>query len=236
MARLQGGAGLFWGHNAIVRTRAWAGSCGLPELAGPQPFGRHILTLDVVEAALLARNGWIVRLDPDLGGSYEEGPENLIEHAKRDRRWCQGNLQHARAIAATGLPGWSRLSFGLGIMAYVAPVFWAGFLISSLLDRATLPPPDHFPDSHQFFPVFPSDETAKAIGLAIGIVGPMILAPLIIAWTSRSAEGSALFATAEEIRRPAILSRHDAILAAWGQPGRDPSVTDDLPHRGRADA
>ncbi len=180
LARLQGSAGPFWGHNAIVRTRAWAGSCGLPELEGPPPFGGHILSHDVVEAALLARNGWIVRLDPDLGGSYEEGPENLIEHAKRDRRWCQGNLQHGRVIAAVGLPGWSRMSLGLGIMAYIAPVFWAGFLISSLLDRANLPPPDYFPDPHQFFPVFPNDETAKAIGLAIGIVGLLIMPKFLI--------------------------------------------------------
>ena len=59
----------------------------------------------IVEAALLARGGWTVRLDPDLTGSYEEGPENLIEHAKRDRRWCQGNLQHARLILAPRAEG-----------------------------------------------------------------------------------------------------------------------------------
>ncbi len=332
LARLQGSAGPFWGHNAIVRTRAWAACCGLPELEGPPPFGGHILSHDVVEAALLARGGWDVRLDTDLGGSYEEAPESLIEHAKRDRRWCQGNLQHSRVVAAAGLLGWSRMSLGLGIMAYVAPVFWAGFLISSLLDRANLPPPDYFPDPHQFFPIFPSDETAKAIGLAIGIVGllimpkllilieaaatgriasfgrsfgvvlssvadlllssmiapilmafqtrsvlqvlrgadggwpanrrgearvtvieafeachfmvtigllglvasgywipellpwllpvlgPMIFSPLIIAWTSRSAERSMLFTTAEERDLPEILARHDAVLARWGKP------------------
>jgi membrane glycosyltransferase len=349
LARLQGGAGPFWGHNAIVRTRAWAASCGLPELDGPPPFGGHILSHDIVEAALLARNGWIVRLDPDLGGSYEEGPENLIEHAKRDRRWCQGNLQHSRVVTAAGLPGWSRMSLGLGIMAYVAPVFWAGFLLSSLLDRANLPPTDYFPDPHQFFPVFPSDETAKAIGLAIGIVGllimpkflilveavqtgriasfgrsfrvvfssladlllssliapilmafqtrsvlqvlrgadsgwpvnrrgearltvaeafeachfmvtigvigliaswhwipellpwllpvlgPMILAPVLIAWTSRSAEGATLFATAEELRRPDILARHDAILARWGKATATGHVAAAPEGRGTAD-
>jgi membrane glycosyltransferase len=350
LARLQGGAGPFWGHNAIVRTRAWAASCSLPELDGPPPFGGHILSHDVVEAALLARNGWIVRLDPDLVGSYEEGPENLIEHAKRDRRWCQGNLQHSRIVTAAGLLGWSRMSLGLGIMAYVAPVFWAGFLISSLLDRANLPPPDYFPDPHQFFPVFPSNEAAKAIGLAIGIVGllimpkflilveaaqsgriaafgrgfgavlssvadlllssliapilmafqtrsvlqvlrgadsgwpvnrrgeaqltvaeafeachfmvtigllgliaswywipdllpwllpvlgPMIFAPLLIAWTSRSADGSALFATPEERKLPEILARHDGILARWGQSAADAPAAPELERRGAADA
>ena len=180
LSRLQGRAGPFWGHNAMVRTRAWAESCGLPELPGKPPFGGHILSHDIVEAALLARAGWIVRLDPDLGGSFEEGPESLIEHAKRDRRWCQGNLQHSRVVTAAGLLGWSRLSMALGIVSYIAPVFWAGFLISAVADRATLPPPDYFPDPHQFFPVFPSNETAKAIGLFIGIIGLLVMPKLLI--------------------------------------------------------
>ena len=84
---------------------------------------------DYVEAALLARAGWTVRVDDDLGGSYEEGPENIVEHAKRDRRWCQGNLQHSRIITAPGLKPWSRFTFAQGIMAYIAPLFWLAFLI-----------------------------------------------------------------------------------------------------------
>lgn len=181
LARLQGHTGPFWGHNAMVRVRAFAASCGLPVLSGPPPFGGHILSHDYVEAALLARAGWKVRLDTDLKGSYEEAPESIVEHAKRDRRWCQGNLQHLRIIAAPGLKPWSRFVFLQGVFAYVAPVLWAGFLISVILDRATQPPPDYFPDPHQIFPVFPSDETAKAIGLAIGIFGLLIMPKLLTA-------------------------------------------------------
>ena len=178
LARLQGHTGPFWGHNAMVRVPAFAASCGLPVLSGPPPFGGHILSHDYVEAALLARAGWKVRLDTDLKGSYEEAPESIVEHAKRDRRWCQGNLQHLRIIAAPGLKPWSRFVFLQGVFAYVAPVLWAGFLITVIVDRATQPPPDYFPDPHQFFPVFPSDETAKAIGLAIGIFGLLIMPKL----------------------------------------------------------
>jgi membrane glycosyltransferase len=178
-ARLQGVTGPFWGHNAMVRTRAFTACCGLPVLPGAPPFGGHILSHDYVEAALLARGGWTVRLDPDLTGSYEEGPESLVEYARRDRRWCQGNLQHARLVGAPGLKGWSRFVFVQGILAYMAPLFWAGFLIAMVAARATLPPPDYFPDPHQFFPVFPSDETAKAVGLAIGIVGLLIMPKLL---------------------------------------------------------
>src|SRR5690606_15337425 len=84
LARLQGRIGPYWGHNALVRIPAFAASCGLPDLPGRAPSGGHILSHDYVEAALLARAGWTVRVDPDLGGSYEEAPENLVAHARRD--------------------------------------------------------------------------------------------------------------------------------------------------------
>jgi membrane glycosyltransferase len=116
LAMMQGRTGPFWGHNALIRVRAFAASCGLPELAGQPPFGGHILSHDYVEAALLARAGWTVRLDDDLDGSFEEGPENIVDHARRDRRWCQGNLQHARLVGAPGLKGWSRWVFVQGIL------------------------------------------------------------------------------------------------------------------------
>ena len=54
LERMQGATGPFWGHNAIVRLRAFAESCALPELRGKPPFGGHILSHDYVEAALLA--------------------------------------------------------------------------------------------------------------------------------------------------------------------------------------
>lgn len=180
LARMQGRTGPFWGHNAIVRVRAFAESCGLPVLSGKPPFGGHILSHDYVEAALLARAGWEVRLDEDLEGSFEEGPENIVDHAKRDRRWAQGNLQHARLVGAPGLRGWSRLVFLQGIMAYVAPLFWAGFLLASIADAMRPHVPDYFPDTYQLFPVFPSDETAKAVGLAIGIFGMLVMPKLSI--------------------------------------------------------
>ena len=73
-----------------------------------------------------------MRLDDDLQGSYEEGQENLVDHAKRDRRWCQGNLQHVRLLNAPGLKPWSRFVFFQGIMAYISPLFWIGFMLASI--------------------------------------------------------------------------------------------------------
>ncbi len=135
-ALMQGWEGPYWGHNAIVRMRAFAASCGLPELSGTPPFGGHILSHDYVEAALLSRGGWKVEVDPWLEGSYEEGPENLIEYAKRDRRWCQGNLQHGRLLAAPGLKVWSRFTFVQGIMAYLASPLWLALLVISIVAGA----------------------------------------------------------------------------------------------------
>ena len=76
--------------------------CDLPQLPGRKPFGGQILSHDFVEAALLLRENWQVWLAYDLEGSYEEAPQALIENAQRDRRWCQGNLQHGLVLFAQG--------------------------------------------------------------------------------------------------------------------------------------
>src|SRR3546814_837138 len=57
-----GAEATFWGHNAILRVRAFAESCGLPELSGKEPMGGHIMSHDMVEAALLRRRGWGVQI------------------------------------------------------------------------------------------------------------------------------------------------------------------------------
>ncbi|MBQ2263059.1 MAG: glucans biosynthesis glucosyltransferase MdoH [Loktanella sp.] len=180
LAMMQGQTGPFWGHNAIIRVRAFAQSCGLPVLAGKPPFGGHILSHDYVEAALLARAGWTVRLDDDLEGSFEEGPENIVDHAKRDRRWCQGNLQHTRLLFAPGLRGWSRFVFVQGILSYLVSIFWLGFLLASILAPAFGPPTVYFPTQYWPMPVTPPDETTLAIGLIIGIFGMLVLPKLMI--------------------------------------------------------
>ncbi len=71
--------GNYWGHNAIIRTKAFAAHAGLPDLKGKPPLGGHILSHDFVEAALIRRAGWTVYMLPDLGGSYEESPPSLID-------------------------------------------------------------------------------------------------------------------------------------------------------------
>ncbi|OIQ87003.1 glucans biosynthesis glucosyltransferase H [mine drainage metagenome] len=120
----------YWGHNAIVRTRAFALSCGLPELPGKPPFGGHIQSHDMVESALLRRRGWAVHMVM-IDGSYEEYPPTVVDHAMRDRRWMQGNVQHLRLLDISGLHWASRLHLVLGASAYLTSPGWLLLLLTS---------------------------------------------------------------------------------------------------------
>ncbi|HLP00896.1 MAG TPA: glucans biosynthesis glucosyltransferase MdoH [Opitutaceae bacterium] len=129
----QQGEGNFWGHNAVIRTAQFMEHCSLPDLPGTEPFGGRILSHDFVEAALMVRAGYSVWLAYDLDGSFEEGPPSVIDSAKRDRRWCQGNLQHSWLLFARGLRGASRVHLLMGIMGYVASPLWLFFLLLSTI-------------------------------------------------------------------------------------------------------
>lgn len=133
MAWWSGDAGNYWGHNAILRVRAFAEHAGLPHLAGRGPFGGHILSHDFVEAALLRRAGWEVRLAPALAGSYEESPPTLADAIVRDRRWCQGNLQHLKVLGAGGFTPISRLHLLRGVSSYITAPLWLVLLVASAL-------------------------------------------------------------------------------------------------------
>ncbi len=124
------GFGNYWGHNAIIRTEPFMQNCDLPRLPGRPPFGGQILSHDFVEAALLLRENWQVWFAYDLEGSYEEAPQDMIENAHRDRRWCQGNMQHGLVLLAQGLRGISRLHLLLGIFGYLASPLWLFFLLT----------------------------------------------------------------------------------------------------------
>ena len=124
----------YWGHNAILRVQPFMEHCCLPDLPGREPFGGRILSHDFVEAALMRKAGWQVWIAPDLDGSFEEGPPSLIDSAKRDRRWCQGNLQHSWLLFARGFRPVNRLHLFLGIMGYVASPLWFLFLLLSSIN------------------------------------------------------------------------------------------------------
>jgi membrane glycosyltransferase len=119
----------YYGHNAVVRVRAFLECCALPVLSGEPPLGGHILSHDFVEAALLCRAGWDVRIAHDLEGSWEELPATLPDYIARDRRWCQGNLQHLRIAMAEGLRPMSRIHMLIGAASYMAGPAWLAFVL-----------------------------------------------------------------------------------------------------------
>jgi len=129
LAAWSGEAGNYWGHNAIMRIAAFRSAAALPVLSGPAPFGGPPLSHDFIEAAWIRRAGWAVALDPDTRGSAEDGPQTLAEFHKRDRRWCQGNLQHLRLIAEPGLDPVSRLHLASGIASYLAAPIWLALVV-----------------------------------------------------------------------------------------------------------
>jgi membrane glycosyltransferase len=129
----------YWGHNAIVRTRAFAACAGLPILPGQKPFGGHVLSHDVVEAALLRRAGWAVHVTAALDGSCEETPPTLLDFLQRDHRWCQGNLQHLGLVRAKGLHPLSRAQLLMGVMAYASSPLWFAGLAVGLAGQLRYP-------------------------------------------------------------------------------------------------
>jgi len=124
LAAWAGECGNYWGHNAIMRVAAFRSAAHLPSLSGPAPFGGPPLSHDFIEAAWIRRAGWTVALDPDVRGSAEDGPQTLAEFHRRDRRWCQGNLQHVRFLGEPGLDPVSRLHLVAGILGYIAAPVW----------------------------------------------------------------------------------------------------------------
>jgi membrane glycosyltransferase len=124
------GSGNYWGHNAIIRLKLFMEQCALPELPKLGSLGGRILSHDTVEAALIRQAGYGVWFAYDLEGSYEEGPPELVASLQRDRRWCQGNMQHILVLFRRGLRLSSRIHILLGIMSYASAPLW---LISIIL-------------------------------------------------------------------------------------------------------
>ncbi len=168
----------YWGHNAIIRTKAFIAHAGMPDLPGRPPFGGHILSHDFVEAALMRRAGWKVYLLPECTGSYEESPPSLLDLAERDQRWCQGNLQHSRIVPAKGLHWVSRLHLIMGIMSYLASPIWLAYIVMGLLLalQAHFIRPEYFGESFTLFPTWPVFDPERALRLFVCTMA-VLLAP-----------------------------------------------------------
>jgi membrane glycosyltransferase len=157
----------FWGHNAIIRIKPFMEHCDLPRLSGKPPLGGEILSHDFVEAALMRRAGWAVWLAYNLEGSYEEMPPTLLDDLKRDRRWCQGNLQHLRLLFIKGLCPAHRAMFLNGAMAYLTALFWLLFLVICTVEAIyhELVTPAYFTETISLFPDWPVWRPERSMAL-----------------------------------------------------------------------
>ena len=134
----QGDCGPYWGHNAIIRIKPFAEHCKLPVLPGRPPLGGHVLSHDQLEAVLMRRAGYEVRVLPDEGGSWEENPPHLIEFIRRDLRWCQGNMQYFRFLGMPGLRPVSRWQLWIAIAMYLSGPGWMGFTLFGLIRQGPM--------------------------------------------------------------------------------------------------
>jgi len=219
----QTGAANYWGHNAIIRIKAFIDHCGLPTLPGKAPFGGDILSHDFVEAAMLRRAGWDVFLLADLEGSYEEVPCNIIDYATRDRRWVQGNIQHLGILDAAGLHPISRLHFLLGATAYISSLIWLMMLVLSTADAVV-----RALNSNVYFatgagaigsidfhmaPIWPIAKTGLIIALII-LTTTLLLFPKVMGIITTLAHRREQFGGTKAIIRGAIVETAFAVLIA----------------------
>jgi len=185
LAYWQLGEGNYWGHNAILRLRAFAQFCDLPRLPGDPPFGGEILSHDFVEAAFMRRAGLRVWLLADLGGSWEEVPSNLIDYAARDRRWAQGNLQHLGLVSVRGLHWLSRIHLLTGVLSYATSPMWLAMLtLSSIVICVdALHGVQYFePGAYSLFPSWPESRAGEIVGL-LGFTIGVLLMPKVLGAT-----------------------------------------------------
>jgi membrane glycosyltransferase len=177
----QGDCGPYWGHNAIIRLAPFIARCALPVLPGEGPLSGHILSHDQVEAALMRRAGYEVRVLPEEGGSWEENPPTLLEFIRRDLRWCQGNMQYWRLLATPGLRAVSRCQLGLAILMFIGSPAWVLLVALATFRGLLIATPD---------PVFRPETGMLLFVLAMGMTfAPKIASILDILARPGAADG-----------------------------------------------
>jgi membrane glycosyltransferase len=124
----QGDCGPYWGHNALIRMDAFHAHCRLPVLSGNGPLSGHLMSHDQVEAVLMRRAGYEVRVLAEEDESFEQNPPSLTDFIKRETRWCQGNMQYLRLLKLPGLLPTSRVQLLLAVAMYLAAPAWIVFI------------------------------------------------------------------------------------------------------------
>ena len=140
----QGDCGPYWGHNAIVRIAPFVAHCHLPVLTEGALVKGHVLSHDQLEAVLMRRAGYEVRVLADEGSSFEQNPPTLVEFLRRDLRWCQGNMQYWGFLQMPGLRPVSRYQLIFAIIMFLGSPAWMGLLLIGAVAVAVAPTPADF--------------------------------------------------------------------------------------------
>ncbi|HEY0722777.1 MAG TPA: glucans biosynthesis glucosyltransferase MdoH, partial [Pyrinomonadaceae bacterium] len=215
------GESYYWGHNAILRVAPFVKHCGLARLSGNPPLGGEILSHDFVEAALIGRAGWEVWLAPGLTGSFEESPPSLLDELKRDRRWCQGNLQHLRLWLGNGFKAGHRAIFAMGVMAYASALLWLNFLILNTVELVaqSVIAPVYFSTRPSLFPIWPEWHPEWALALlgttALQLLLPKLLSFLLILKNRESSLYGGVACLGASIALEVVLSTLLAPIRMW---------------------
>ena len=134
-------------------------------------------------------------------------PSTLLEEMKRDRRWCQGNLQHLRLLFTEGLFGAHRALFLNGVLSYVSalavvllPRAQHGEAIAERAPRARL-----LPARPSLFPEWPVWRPDWALWL-LAVTGVILFLPKML-----SVAAASLLRGAERAR---VRRRRSASLAS----------------------
>ena len=146
----QADCGPYWGHNALIRLAPFIAYCELPSLSSRSGLPKPILSHDLIEAILMRRAGYEVRIYPSEDASWEENPPTLTEYIRRDLRWCEGNLQYLHLLTLKNLQPVSRAQLILAIAMFFGSPAWIGLILictiaigmsgapSSLVDMSAL--------------------------------------------------------------------------------------------------
>jgi len=140
----QADCGPYWGHNALVRLAPFMAHCALPGLPADGMLGGQILSHDQIEAVLMRRAGYEVRVLPVEHQSWEENPATLLEFIRRDLRWCQGNMQYYHLLGLPGLRPVSRYQLVFAILMFAGSPAWIALLVLGTLAAAMAPTPADF--------------------------------------------------------------------------------------------
>jgi membrane glycosyltransferase len=142
----QADCGPYWGHNAAIRLKPFITHCQIPALPEGGVLGGHVLSHDQIEAALMRKAGYDVRVLPEEDLGWEENPPTLIEFIRRDQRWCQGTLQYGFFLFKPGLQPVSRFQLAFAMLMFLGSPAWIGLLVVGTLAVAFAPSPAEFID------------------------------------------------------------------------------------------